>query len=403
MIKRLSITARGDLAFQDYRGLQGILSGAVKAGETRSYDLTTEQWNGIRPTFTKLSQKRIELIESSLRTGRYQPLLTYVVDQVPGGRPRVHQIEGTISAAGATQTLTLRGESLIQGFQSQVIVKKNTAAQITFQATRKGPIGDKVAVKINKVPATTNAGSVTVTRRPHGGALIEVTPPDVGTSASGGQAGAIVSQINAVAEAARFVTAIGAGTGLVGPIDTVSLTGGDGEGIAHLDLFTLVAGSYLRIEAQVPGNGGNGISIKFLTPSGGGTVVADATAKTLIVTPAAAAMTLTAVAAQINGSAIGKTMVKATVIGTGSTAFATAAIGWQYLYGGSGDDVVVKVGGMPVRVTAYSDTAITVAFEGAGGAPDMLAAAGIAATEQALVTVLSDYGVIQAGQVLVAT
>lgn len=403
MTKRITIAANGDLSFQDYLGLQGILSGGVAAGASRVFDVSNEQWNQLRPNFIKLSQKRVELIESGARTGRYQPLMTYSVSNIPGGRPRVHQIEGSISAAGATQTLTVRGENLLQGFQAQVTIKKNTAAQIVLQAVRKGPVGNKISVQINKVPSATNAGSVVTTHLPGGGAYIEVTPPDAGTSSTGGQAGDIVSQINSDGEAARYVTAIGVGTGTVGPITTVSLSGGDGEGQAFLDMFSAVAGSYLRIEARVPGNGGNAISVKILAATGSGSVTADATAKTIIVTPAASAHTLTAVAAQINGDAVAKLMVKATVIGTGSTSFGASLIGWNYLYGGSGDDVVVEVGGMSVRVTSYSDTSFVVAFEGAGGSPDMLAAAGIVADEQALVTVLSDYGVIQAGQVLVVS
>jgi len=399
MTKRITIQANGDLTFQDYRGLQGILSGSVPADGTKSFDLTNEQWNAVRPVFVKLSQHRVELIEGGLRTGRYAPLMRYMVDTIPGGRPRVHQIEGTISLAGAAQTLVLRGENLIQGFNAQAVVKKNTTSQVTLVAARKGPIGDKVSVKINGVPTVTNAGSVTVTRRPHGGALIEVTPPDVGTSATGGRAADIVAQINAVDEAARFVAALGDGVGLVGPVDTASLSGGDGAGIALLDVQTAVAGSYLRIESRVPGNGRNSLSVKVLAPGVAGIVMTD---EEFVVTPAAAGAgpQIGAIATQINAHVDARRYVKATAIGTTATPLGVA--GTNYLYGGSGDDVEVTIGGASVRVTDYTDTAVTGVVEGAGGNGG-LGGAGLLVGEQALVAILSDYGVIQAGQLIVIT
>lgn len=399
MTKRLSISARGELVFQDYHGLQGILSGSLAAGQSRSWEMTNEQWNEIRQTIVKLSQRRVELIESGVRTGRFQPLMTYSVDTLPGGRPRVYQIEGGVQIDGATQSLVVRGENLIQGVAAQLTSKKNTSAQIVFTATRKGPVGNRVAVKINPVPSTTNAGSVRVTRRPNGGALIEVTPPDAGTSATGGQAGAIVTQLIANAEAARFVTASGSGSGLVGNLPESALVGGDGTGMAFFDVMSAVAGSYLRLEARAPGNGGNGISVKFMTPGSAGIVV-DAAAKTIIVTPASAGSgpQIGAIATQINAHDEARKLIKATGIGTTSTVLG-APIGWNYLHGGAGDDVVAKVGGAVVRITDYTDTAVTLGFEGSGDPADVLTGAGLATGEQALVTILSDYGVIQAGQV----
>ena len=378
MTYRVTITANGDLAEQDYRGLQGRLTLAVAAGTTKSFDLTGEQWNALRPVFVKLSQRRLPIVESGVRTGKTKPLMTYTVSKRPAGRSRAHQLDGALGVTTSfpsEQTLTVYGESLIPGTAASAYVKRGTSAQLTLTAARKGPAGNRVSVQFL---AASGAGAITVTPDELGGAAIVVTPAAAGPGAT-----AIAAQMAANAECSRYVTAVGGDTGTVGPVGPVHLVDGDGAGTAFLDVRTLVSTAYLRLEARKPGNQGNMISLVMATPAGPGSVAVSGTKIT--VTPAAAATTLTDIATQIGNDADAIRLVSCTVVGAGATAV-IAPVAETFFYGGSAEEPVITVGGSATDIFSFSDTQIVFL-----ASKSAMIAAGLAGGDVCSVLMLHDY------------
>jgi hypothetical protein len=394
-MRRVTVTALASFSVQDFLGLEdqqpgsGVtanFSGTVAVPDVRSFDLTEGQWNRVRPVLSALSQKRQPVIESGLATPRTQPLMTYTVERVPGDRPRVHQLEGSVSVGGGTQTVTLRGENLIAGLAAFFIFNKGSAAQLTVTAVRKGPGGNRVSISI---AAPLGAGSVTVTRGIDGRVSVAVVP-----AAAGPGAVAIAAQINAHVTGSVFVSAVGGGVGAVGVKPDTSLSGGDGSGAGFADFATALATAWLRVEAQLPGNGGNRTSIKINAPLGAGSVVVVGSAIT--VTPAAAGPDIAAIAAQINADATAFALVKATPYGAGATVL-TTPVGFTFLATGAAETPTAKVAGAVASISSYTDVAAAVVFTGAA-----VTAAGLLAGEQAVVTLLADYQVLQAQIVAIA-
>lgn len=387
---KLTFTALGDISERDWYGVHGLGSVTVPAGTTVSRTISNEHWGQLQPVIEKLSQRRVALTENGVRTGKTGPLCVYTVTRVPSGRPRVHQIAAVLSvlaSAPATQPVVLTGENLIPGIAAQAIVNRGLASQLTLTATRKGYSGNRVTVNVH---APSGTGEIAVVPDNLGGAVIDVVP----AAAVGPGANAIAAQMTAHAECSRYVAATGGGTDSVGIRTAITLEGGAGAGVSFLDVRTAVDGSYLRIEALTPGNGMNGHSFAIAAASGGGSVTPTNTTLGIdvVVVPAAAADTITDIAAQINAEA--GEIFRAVVVGTGSTAVPVTAK--SYLYGGSGETPVITVGGAEAIVTNYTDTVLALTV-----ARTDLIAAGLQAGETAGIQILHDYGLLNAGSVAV--
>lgn len=392
-MRRVTVTANSKCSLQDLRGLDGPNSRFFEDGDTKVFDVTETQWPSIRSQLVRLSQDRVAVFDSGVRSTRTKPLLTYTVEQVPGGRQRVYHLTGIIGiGAGDADpaVITVTGENLIPGLLAQLVLKKGTTSQLALTAARKGPVGNRVFVQF---AAATGAGSVAVTPDELGGALIAVVP-----AAAGPGAIAIAAQMNGVPECARYVSAVGGGTGTLGPVDTSRLSGGDGAGVAYLDLRTATAGSYLRLTAKKPGNQGNLITIEVTAPDAGGPSVS-VTGRAIKVIPHTTVGDddLTTIAGLINGYAAAAALVTAAAIGTGTVILPTP-VKPTYLYGGAAEEPTAYVGGASAKVTSFTDTAIGLTAVKA----DL---AGLLATgDFAKVVLLSDYGLLDAGgQVVIST
>lgn len=358
-MRKVTVTPNGNAALQDVAPTEGNVKGVsgsinlTAASGAVSFVCSEKQFDdSVRPQLEALSQKRIPLVVNGVKKAQTQPLLTWSSERVPGGRPRVHLATGTVSHVSATNALVFFGENLIPGVAASLVIGSGTSA-LTLTAVRKGPSGNNLTVAI--YPAS-GAGSVTTTLSGDGVVAIKVVP-----AAAGPGANAIAAQINADTTAALFVSAAGGGTGTVPARSTfLSLSGGSGAGTAWADIASAVAGSYLRVEAQRPGNDRNLITLTISAPSGGGSVTVSGTDITVV--PAAASNTLTAIAAQLNGNASAKALVAASVVGAGASASVVTAK--TYLAGGSGETPVVKVGGVVGAVTKWTDIEIDVTLDG---------------------------------------
>lgn len=382
-MRRITVTAYGSCTLQDLAPADSYAPGAsvsanFSAGDVKTFDVTeTHFQHSLRRDLNRLSARRVPVSVNGVLTGKTGPLLQWTQERVPGGRPRLHQVEGTVSVGGAAQTLTLRGENLISGVVATASTGKGTG-KLSFTAARKGWQGNLVSVVV--APAL-GAGSVSVLLGDDGSVTATVTP-----AAAASNANAIAAQLNGNTTFALFATATGSGTGAVTP-QTIQLSNGDGAGVAWNWIKTAVAGSYLFLESVTPGNNGNAAAVQIAAASGAGSVAL--TNGVWLVTPAAASNTLTAVAAQINNDAAMKLVVKATVMGTGTTP--TIVTPATYLAAGSGETPSVKIGGAVVSITAMTDTSMALAFTGG-----IVTAAGVANGEQALITVLTDFGLLSA-------
>lgn len=381
-MRKITVTANGQFSIQDVAPTESSVLGTAGgvatfvAGDVKSFVVTESEWNhAVRRQLNALAARRVPVLSSGVLTGKSKPLMTWTQERVPGGRPRLHQLEGTVSVGGAAQTIVLRGENLIPGLAATSIIGKSTG-KLTLTAARKGWQGNLVSVVI---APDKGAGSVTTVLGDDGTVTVTVVP-----AAGASTANAIATQLGANALATRFVLASGGGTGAVLP-QTVTLAGGDGAGVAWNWIKSNAAGHFLLLEAIKPGNTGNGSAVSIAAASGGGSVTL--TNGVYVVVPAAATNTLTAIAAQINGDAALKLLVKATVIGTGSNTVPVTAA--TYLAAGSGETPSAAIGGAAADVTVMTDTAMTLAFTGAS-----VTSGGVAANEVAAVTVLTDFGLL---------
>ncbi len=226
-------------------------------------------------------------------------------------------------------------------------------------------------VKIN-IKAALGAGSVTTVLGLDGVVTINLVPAAAGPGAID-----IATQLNAATMAAKYVTAVGGGTGTVNPVSGLTLSGGDGAGIARLDVAGSATNSGLRLLAVKPGNDQNLISGSDITVTCAGTTETIANLVTALAADSAAAALVTASSLDQTGS-----------IGT---------LAKTYLYGGAAETPSITVGGAVSTITAHSDTSITVTVTAAA-----LATAGVVAADLALVLLHSNYGILYGGQAVVA-
>lgn len=423
----VTISAYAPLAIMDELGLEHGTLGAefsaksLNAGETATFRVSGPVWDRIRPLLRRLSQRRVPALDANgaLVVGKTMPAMTFTQTWVPGGRPAVNQIEGTVSAGGGA-TLTVRGSGLIPGIKAQLRfyrqrIQMNTLGPagltqmylpqeqtMTITAKAVGPVGNRIGVLIREA---SGAGSVAVEEGIDGLVRITVTP-----AAGSNTVTAIKAQIDGDALAAAWVTVTAdIGSALVpatlssgaiqGPnvsptqLPFQFLTGGDGTGIAIADI--LVSGTdptnRLRITAQRAGNQGNMITLTIVYDALGANGVA--VSGTNITVTRTATTSLATLVSAINGNASAAALVVASAVGSGNILSATRT----YLFGGAGEQPSVTVGGAVASITSHTETDMVVtATSGA------LSTAGVAAGEIATVSLLIDYQRIAVGMLVVA-
>lgn len=426
MYAEITVVANAPSVAQDVLGLEASTPEAqftrlsVDGADTVIVRCSGSVWDRIRPQLRKLSQARIPAVDANgvvipLRT---RPALSYSMKWVPGDRPRIHQIEGSVSVGGGA-ALTVRGENLIPGhkavlniYRERVNLGSFSAAGktplynkpellMTFTAVQKGPGGNNIGVWIKEA---SGAGSVTVEEYADGKVLITIVPAAGAsdtTSIAAQVAGSALASvwISATAViAAQQVAPFANKQAIVGPNAVPQrpfrfLQGGDGTGSAFADL--LVAGTdptnRLRLQAQRAGNQGNLINVTIRMNQGSAAVTT--TGNSIVVDFTQANRTLAQVAAAINGDAAASALVRATAVGAGNL----VDVARTYLACGAGEQAVAQIGGAPAAITLHTDTEL-VATATAGA----LATAGVAAGEVVGVNLLLDYKVLSASIVAVA-
>lgn len=422
MINELTVTSVGPWALKDLPGLPFnaanfqdlfVVGGSTAAG-TVVYRVNDQQWASIRPQLAALAQRRIPVSGSTTRT---QPLLTYTLSRVPGGRPQLTQIEGSADVgpgAAVSQTLVLRGTGLIAGVAATYTfyhVESRTTgvaktgdvtysaplAVLRIDAVEKGPIGNLITMRI--LPA--GSASVVVTPGIAGAVHIDITPATGLSNAT-----AIAAQLVASTVASAFVTPTAlVVNGPVSPTGTIpvglvgaslsglgvgqALGGGDGGGIAHLDVL-VTAGSLanrLRVRADKPGVQGNNITLTITDNAGVDSV--GVTGTDIVVNLAGANDTLANIKTLLDASAAASALVSVTVVGAGSL----GALSKTWFYGGAGETPTATVAGASASIRDLTDTSMSLVVTAAA-----LVAAGAALAEQAIVNVNLDYQTIS-GQV----
>lgn len=381
-MKRITVTAYGDCNIQDVDNLEAYAPGntfsiGFKVGDVKSFAVSERAFDTrIRPQLIALSQMRIQANDGLLPPNRTRPAISYTVEDLPGQRPRLTQVNAASLSVGAPAPLVLTGVNLIPGLKAVASVGSGTGL-LTLTHARKGPLGNRTRVIVSPGAAGT---SVTTSVSDQGDVTITVVP----TVAQ--QANLIAAQINGDPLAALFVAATSGGTGKVNP-QMILLTGGDDGGTALRYIPTVLPQtSYLIVEAKKPGNDGNLIAVRVLAAGVAAVVVSGSL---ITVTPAIGAIDVVSIAAQINGSVPAAALVVATAVGASNISPAT--FGYQYLYGGAGEPASATIGGAPAALSAHTDIAMTLTAT----APDLLAA-GVLASEHAVINVLTGYQRLQA-------
>lgn len=434
MLQRVTLTANGNLSIQDFLGLQTYLpnhqfvSKGASFGDTIVFDVPDTTWDSVRDELVELSQRRMPAVDTlgvPLGTGKTMPVITYQVELIPGGRPRIHRVDtpdngggvASVSLGGGAQRIKLFGENLIAGLAAKATLTRfNPVASfaypgtasfplpvdvLQFVSTRKGPVGN-----LTQIVILPSAGSSSVATQvlADGVVVITITPLN-GASTSTAIAALVAG--NAVASVYVTATALVA-SAPVGPTSTpsynlgasasgqgkaLSLSTGDGTGVALLDTPALlgVAG-FLRVVAVKAGNEQNLITLRLNVGQGGNSVAVTGT--NIVVNRTEAAPTIANVVTAINGSAPAAALVTASSQGAAGTLPGFLP---TWLYGGSGETPTAKVGGGVATVTAHSDIEIDLSITGA-----VVTAAGPIVTDDALVQVQMNYALLQARVTVIA-
>lgn len=414
MYAEITVTALSAVAMTDVLGLEASTPEAIftrlsaSNGETVVIRCSGAVWDRLRPQLRKLSQRRIPALTPAgvLIPGRTAPAMTYTQEWIPGDRPRIHQVEGSL-VIGSDCTLQIRGENLLPGarasltiFREPVNVGSFAAAGTTplysppqaiirFTAVAKGPIGNQIAVLIR---APSGAGSVAAQEYGDGKVLFSIVPPAAGTAST------IASLVNSDPVASLWISAtalVGAavvapfsGSGeIVGPnvapqLPYRFLSGGDGTGVAVADV--LVSGTdptnRLRLTAQRGGNQGNLINVTIRMSQGSNAV--SVSGNSITVDRTASSVAIGTLASAINGNAAANALVQATDVGAGNL----GDVAQIYLAGGAGEQLTAQIGGAPARVRVHTDAGVELFATAAD-----LATAGVAAGEVAQINLLLDY------------
>jgi len=417
MYAEITVTALSAVAMTDVLGLEASTPEAIftrlsaSNGETVVIRCSGAVWDRLRPQLRKLSQRRIPALTPAgvVIPGRTAPAMTYTQEWIPGDRPRIHQVEGSL-VVGSDCTLQIRGENLLPGarasltiFREPVNVGSFAAAGTTplysppqaiirFTAVAKGPIGNQIAVLIR---APSGAGSVAAQEYADGKVLLSIVPPAAGT------ASLIETLVNtdpvssvwisATALVGAAVVAPFSGSGeIVGPnvapqLPYRFLSGGDGTGVAVADV--LVSGTdpanRLRLTAQRGGNQGNLINLTVRVNQAANAVTV--TGNSIVVDRTAANVSLTTLAGLLNTAASAQNaLVEASVVGSGASTITDVA--QLYLAGGAGEQLTAQIGGATARVRVHTDTGVELFATAAA-----LATAGVLANEVVQINLLLDY------------
>lgn len=307
---------------------------------------------------------------------------------------------GGYAASSTLQTLSGTYNYALPGTRS--FTRAVDALKIT--ANVKGPLGNKIAYSIEK---ESGGGSVAVTMGADGEVYVKVTP-----AASASNSTAIAAQINGAPAAAEFITAtalvassrIGPTTspqlpgvtpgGLTasssGQISKVYLTGGDGGGVAILDVCSTagVVTNRLRLTAVTGGNDRNQITMTLTLGTSNAISVVDR--YNIVVSRAASTVSIATLVSVINGHAPARALVVASAVGTDSNLIAAFSKTW--LYGGGGETPVATLAGAATSIISQSDTQMV--LHTTAGA---LAAVSATAGQMADLQIQMNYGLVTSG------
>lgn len=426
----ITVTANGNSVLNDLLGIEAYakpgtwVSQSFSFGTVVTFEVPGNVWTRLRPQLNALANRRIPALDTAglpLASGKTMPALSYSMDWIPGDRPRVGsvRINTTLVDLSSGSTLTVAGTNLLSGTAASLTLQTWSAAYsygnpgtrtftravdaLRIDSKIKGPLGNKIAVSVEKPAASSD---VAVTMGADGEIYIKVTPvTDFSTST------AIEALINGSSAANVWVlaTALVAGA-LISPTSTVSvngispggltasnagqvgkvyLSGGDGGGLARLDV-PVVAGApanRLVLVSNTAGNQQNLITLTITVNSGVATA-ATISGNDITVACEFATETLTNIRDAIN-TAVGEPVL-ASFVGSGASSLGALAKTW--LYGGGGETPVATVGGKAAVITAQSDTAMTITVSSAALAVSPAVSAG----DQLALQLQMNYGLVAA-------
>jgi len=411
------------LGLEAYSNNAPWVASAFAPGLTTTFDVSGAVWSRLRSELMKLSQMRIPAYNTStgaaLGTGATMPAITYSAEWLPGGRPRIHQIEGAPLSLADPANLTIRGTGFLGAQYAKVSISKSTSGfgEMVYPPTRMvprlvevfrvtsvlpGPAGNNISISI---AAASGAGSVTTTYVASRNEINIRVVPAAGSSTTT----AIAAQINGDSVASTFVTATAVVASIAltptelnvnsGPTgsepnvaqsvlkDRMFLTGGDGSSPATADL--LVSGTSmanrLKIVSTKAGNDRNLITITINASQGANSVSVSGNDITVDRTTATTA--IATLASAINANTAAAALVTASAVGSGSI----GAVSKTWLRGGAGESVSITIGGAATTVVSQTDTAIEVSTTNAA-----LLAAGVAAGDVVSLQMVMHYGLVHA-------
>lgn len=424
----ITVTAYGNVVLSDLLGIEAYarpgswISQSFSFGSVITFEVTGSVWSRLRPQLNSLANRRIPALDSNglpLTTGKTMPAISYAMDWVPGDRPRIGRvaINTTLVDLSSGSTLTVTGTNLLSGVAASLTLQSWSAEYsygnpgtrtftravdaLRIDALAKGPVGNNIAVTIN-APAASS--SVTASIGPDGEVNIVVTPVTGASTAT-----AIAALINGDPDSNIWVLATAlVGAALISPTSTVSvngispggptasnagqigkvyLSGGDGGGLARLDVPVVagVATNRLVLLSRRAGNDQNQITLT-ITVSNGGSTGATLSGNNITVACSGATETLANIVSAING--VSGVPVVASAVGSGSL----GALAKTWLYGGGGEMPVATVGGKTAVITAQSDTAMTITVSSAA----LAVSPAVAADDQLALQLQMNYGLVSA-------
>ena len=421
----VSVVAYGNATLQDLLGIEAYarpgswVSQSLSFGSSVSFEVPGTVWTRVRSQLNGLAQRRIPALDAAgvpTGTGKTQPILTYSMEWVPGDRPRIHQVEGAPLDLSTPANLTLRGTNLLGGTAASKIVQTWSSAyaygnpgtrtytravdSLRFDAVNKGPLGNKIAFSIEAA----GSASVVTTIGEDGEVYVKITPA---TGASNSTA--IAAQVAGDTDASAFITATAlVASAAIGPTATsiggngpspggltpsqsgqiakIYLDGGDGGGLARLDI-PAVAGvptDRLVLTSAKGGNDRNTITVTFVSGSN-----AVAVSGNDITVTRGSDTSIADLVTAINGSGA-RALVVASAVGDDSLTL-SRVMAKSWLYGGGGETPVATIAGAASTVVSQSDTAMVLSVTNTA-----LVAAGAAVGEVAVVQVQMNYGLVAA-------
>ena len=424
----ITVTAYGNSVLNDILGIEAYakpgtwVSQSLSFGSVVTFEVPGNVWTRLRPQLNGLANRRIPALGTDglpLASGKTQPALTYSMDWVPGDRPRVGSvtISTTLVDLSSGSTLTVAGTNLLSGVAASLVLQTWSAAysygnpgtrtftravdSLRVDAVAKGPLGNKVAVSVEKEAASS---SVVVTMGVDGEIYVKVTPitgfspstaiaalingssaANVWVSATALVAGALISPTSTVSVNGSSPGGLTASNS--GQVGKVYLSGGDGGGLSRLDV-PVVAGAPANRLVLVSNTAGNQQNLVTLTITVSSGVATAATLSGSDITVACELATDTIANIRDAINAVVGVPVVASVVGTGSL----GVLAKSWLYGGGGETPVATVGGKVAVITAQSDTAMTITVSSAA----LAVSPAISAGHQLALQLQMNYGLVSA-------